>query len=129
MSRLLYRIGRYSAVHKWRMVLVWVAAIVAISTAGQQWGGEPADSLLETRFAGVMAQAAARFDVVIVLATTLDRSDDARVMAARGSLILAVPEAGVSQRELRLQASRIRSVGVRLLGVVMVGRRAERMAS
>jgi succinoglycan biosynthesis transport protein ExoP len=93
------------------------------------WGGEASDTLLETRFAGVMAQAAAQFDVVVVLAPTLDRGDDARVMAARGSLILAVPESGVSQRELRRHVERIRSVGVRLLGVVLVGRRAERMAS
>ncbi len=67
--------------------------------------------------------------VRVVLAPSLDRGDDARVMAARGSLILAVPESGVSQRELRRHVGQIRSVGVRLLGVVLVGRRAERMAS
>lgn len=94
-----------------------------------EWGGEPSDTLLETRFAHAMAQAASRFDVVVVLAPPLDAGDDARVMAARGSLILAVPETGVSQRELHHQVSRVRSVGGRLLGVVLVGRRAERMAS
>lgn len=94
-----------------------------------EWGGEPSDSLLETRFAHVMEQAASRFDVVVVLAPPVDAGDDARVMAARGSMILAVPENGVSQRELHHQVSRVRSVGGRLLGVVLVGRRAERMAS
>ena len=91
------------------------------------WGGEPADTLVETRFATVMEEAAARFDVVVVLAPALDQGDDARVMAARGSLILAVPEHGVSQGELRQHVGRLRSVGVRLLGVVLVGRRAERV--
>jgi len=43
-SRLLYRIGRFSAEHKWRMVLVWFVAVVAISVAGQVWGGTPAES-------------------------------------------------------------------------------------
>ena len=94
-----------------------------------EWGGESSDSLLETRFAAVMRQATARFDVVVVLAPSVDQGDDARVMASRGSLILAVPESGVSQRELHHQVTRIRSVGGRLLGVVLVGRRAERMAS
>lgn len=93
------------------------------------WGGEPSDTLLETRFGDAMRQAASRFDVVVVLAPPLDAGDDARVMAARGSLILAVPESGVSQRELHHQVGRVRSVGGRLLGVVLVGRRAERMAS
>lgn len=94
-----------------------------------EWGGESSDSLLETRFGEVMRQAASRFDVVVVLAPPLDAGDDARVMAARGSMILAVPESGVSQRQLHHHVSRVRSVGGRLLGVVLVGGRAERMAS
>ncbi|WP_460835849.1 hypothetical protein [Nocardioides hungaricus] len=94
-----------------------------------EWGGEPAETLLETRFAAVMAEAATRFDVVVVLAPPLDAGDDARVMAAGGSLLLAVPDTGVSQRELRRHLGRVRSVGVRLLGVVLVGKHAERMAS
>ena len=44
MSRLLYRIGRYCAVNKWRTVLAWVLAVVVISVAGHTWGGAPADS-------------------------------------------------------------------------------------
>lgn len=94
-----------------------------------EWGGEPAETLLETRFADVMAQATTRFDVVVVLAPPVDAGDDARVMASRGSLILAVPESGVSQHELAAHTRRIRSVGARLLGVVLVGRRSDRAAS
>lgn len=94
-----------------------------------EWGGESAETLLETRFGDVMAQAASRFDVVVVLAPPVDACDDARVMAAGGSMVLAVPEHGVTPRELRRHTARIRSVGVRLLGVVLVGKRADRMAS
>lgn len=94
-----------------------------------QWGGESPDTLLETRFAEVMDEATRRFDIVVVLAPPLDERDDARLMAAGGSVLLAVPEAGVAQRELRAQIARIRSVGVRLLGVVLVTKRTERLAS
>ena len=44
MSRLLYRIGRFSAAHKWRMLLLWVLAMVVTATLGQRFGGDPADS-------------------------------------------------------------------------------------
>lgn len=91
------------------------------------WGGAPTETLIETRFSEAMAHAADRFDVVVVLAPPLDSCDDARVMASGGSLLLAVPEGGVSPEELRLHADRVRSVGVRLLGTVLVGRRAERV--
>jgi polysaccharide biosynthesis transport protein len=94
-----------------------------------EWGGQSAETLLETEFAGVMADAAAQFDVVVVLAPPVDICDDARVMAAGGSLLLAVPDTGLSPRELRRHIGGIRSVGVRLLGVVLVGKRAERLAS
>jgi succinoglycan biosynthesis transport protein ExoP len=93
------------------------------------WGGEPPDILLETRFGTVMAEASHRFDVIIVLAPPIDQCADARVMAAGGSILLAVPENGVSSQDLRLQADRIRADGVRLLGMVLVGKSAERIAA
>lgn len=92
-----------------------------------EWGGASAETLLETGFAAVMIRARQRFDIVVVLAPSLDTCEDARIMAAGGALVLAVPEHGVSQPELRHHASRVRAVGVRLLGVVLVGRRAERV--
>lgn len=91
------------------------------------WGGAPTETLIETQFARSMTLAAERFDVVVVLAPPLDSCDDARVMAAGGSLMLAVPEGGVSPAELRSHVDRIRSVGVRILGTVLVGRHAERV--
>lgn len=59
MSRLLYRIGRYAAVHRWRMVLAWVVALVAIATFGNAYGGDPADSF---EIPGTESQAA--FDLL-----------------------------------------------------------------
>ncbi|WP_372729092.1 Wzz/FepE/Etk N-terminal domain-containing protein [Nocardioides sp.] len=92
------------------------------------WGGEPTETLIETRFSAAMSEATERFDVVVVLAPPLDVCDDARVMAAGGSMLLAVPEGGVTPSELRGHADNIRSVGVRLLGIVLVGRRSERVS-
>jgi capsular polysaccharide biosynthesis protein len=94
-----------------------------------EWGGASAETLLETRFAAAMIEAGRRFDIVVVLAPSLSACEDARIMAAGGSLVLAVPQNGVTQHELRHHASRIRAVGVRLLGVVLVGRRAERVSA
>jgi succinoglycan biosynthesis transport protein ExoP len=91
------------------------------------WGGEPTDTLIETRFSEVMDTMTHRFDVVVVLAPPLDMCDDARVMARGGSLLLAVPEGGVSAAQLRTHVDRVRVVGVRLLGTVLVTRRSERV--
>ncbi|HEX7097334.1 MAG TPA: hypothetical protein VF183_15715, partial [Acidimicrobiales bacterium] len=59
MSRLLYRIGRFAAVHKWRMLLGWVVALVAISALGNAYGGDPVDSF---EIPGTESQAA--FDLL-----------------------------------------------------------------
>lgn len=89
------------------------------------WTDDPLGSLLEHAFDGVMAEAAARFDVVVVLAPPLDQADDARLMAVAGSLLLAVPEGGVSTTSLRSHATRVRTAGGRILGVVLIGRDTE----
>ncbi|GAA4694381.1 hypothetical protein [Nocardioides conyzicola] len=91
------------------------------------WGGESAESLLETRFAKVMIQATERFDIVVVLAPSLSACEDARIMAAGGSLVLAIPERGVTRSALRRHVEDIRAVGVRLLGVTVIGKRADRL--
>ena len=93
------------------------------------WTEHIPDSLLAHAFDGVMAEAAARFDVVVVLAPPLDEADDARQMSIAGSLLLAVPEGGVSTTSLRSHATRVRTAGGRILGVVLIGRDAEKSAA
>lgn len=100
--------------------------LLAVLPAGDA-GAEPYESMLETVFADRMAEAEAAYDVVIVLAPALETCDDARVMAARGALLMVVPEGQVSAEALRAHADRVRSVGASLLGAVLVGRRAERV--
>ena len=93
------------------------------------WTSDPLGALLEHAFDGVMAEAAARFDVVVVLAPPLDQADDARQMAVAGSLLLAVPEGSVSTTLLRSHATRVRTAGGRILGVVLIGRGAATTAA
>lgn len=92
-----------------------------------QWGVEPHADLIETAFADVMAKAVRRFDAVVVIAPSIDTYDDALIMASGGSLVLAVGEGSIGPERLRAHADRIRSVGARLLGVVLLGRRPERV--
>ncbi|MFB9311840.1 Wzz/FepE/Etk N-terminal domain-containing protein [Nocardioides plantarum] len=89
--------------------------------------GRSAEVLIETKWGDVVAAARLAFDVIVVLAPPMDISDDARVMAASGSLLMAVPEGTVSVAALRAHSDRVRSVGGRLLGLVLVGHRAERV--
>lgn len=84
-------------------------------------GLEPPQSWIEQRFATVMEQAQQDADVVVVIGPALDASDDARVMAAGGVLLLAVPEGRLVASELRAHADRVRAAGGRLVGVVLVG--------
>jgi hypothetical protein len=76
-----------------------------------------------------MDVATAEFDHVVVLGPPLEMCDDSRVMAVDSSIVLAVVEASVSANALRAHADRIRAVGARLLGVVLVGRQSDRAAA
>jgi hypothetical protein len=51
------------------------------------------------------------------------------MMAIDCSMVLAVVESSVSASALRAHADRVRAVGARLLGVVLVGRRPARAAA
>lgn len=102
--------------------------LLSVLPAGS-WGDSAPEALLEQGFEAVMVAAAAHFDVVVVLAPPLDVADDATLMAVAGSLLLAVPEGGVSTSMLRTYATRVRTAGGRILGVVLIGRRAESTAA
>jgi succinoglycan biosynthesis transport protein ExoP len=98
---------------------------LSVVAAGDAQGRS--EVLIETKWAEVVAAARQRFDVIVVLAPPMDVCDDARVMASGGSLLMAVPEGTVSVAALRAHSDRVRSVGARLLGLVLVGHRAERV--
>lgn len=93
------------------------------------WGDEPPQRLLEDRFPAVMAQIAGEFDLVLVLGPPLEVCDDATLMAIGGSLVVVVVEGAVSITALRTHADRVRAAGARMRGVVLVGRRTERVAT
>lgn len=89
------------------------------------WGDEPVPELLAQRFGPVMDQAAADFDNVVVLGPPLEVAEDSRVMAVDSTLVLALVEGAVSATALHAHAERVRAVGARLLGLVLVARPAQ----
>ena len=88
------------------------------------YGDESIPELIAQRFAMVL-DAADEFDHVVVIGPPLEVCDDSRGMAVDTSIVLAIVEASVSATALRTHADRIRAVGARLLGVVLVGRESE----
>lgn len=93
------------------------------------WGEADVVDLLEQRFAVVMEAAATGFDHVVVIGPPLEECEDSRVMAADATIVLALVERTVSTGALRAHADLVRAAGARLLGVVLVGRDADRSAA
>lgn len=93
------------------------------------YGSESIPELIAQRFAPVMETAATGFDNVVVLGPPLDMCDDSRAMAMDGSIVLAVVERSVSAGALRAHADRVRALGARLLGVVLVEKPSEPKAA
>ena len=91
-------------------------------------GGAPTERIVESRFSTITAEAVNQFDVVIVLAPALSEGQDAVVMAVDGSLLLAIPTGKVTVATLREHAMHLRSVGVRLIGSVLLDPRGRRAA-
>lgn len=102
--------------------------LLQVLPAGR-YGDASVPELIAQRFPTVMESAAALFDNVVVLGPPLEVCDDSRVMAVESSMVLALVEASVSANALRAQADRVRSVGARLLGVVLVGSQSDRTAA
>jgi len=69
----------------------------------------------------VLDRAASRFDVVLVLPPPGEPAAQARSYTEGASVLLTVPEGAVRGARLRRYAEDIRTTGVRLLGVVLVG--------
>jgi capsular polysaccharide biosynthesis protein len=89
-------------------------------------GGASYERLIESRFADLAKEATTEFDVVVVLAPALSEGQDAVLMAVDGSLLLAAPAGRTSVASLREHAMHLRSVGVRLIGSVLIDRRGPR---
>jgi succinoglycan biosynthesis transport protein ExoP len=90
------------------------------------YGDASIPELIAQRFPAVMDAAATEFDNVVVIGPALDVCDDSRAMAVDSSMVLALVEGTVSANALRLHADRIRAVGGRILGVVLVAKSPER---
>jgi Mrp family chromosome partitioning ATPase len=86
-------------------------------------GNAPAQmaELVETRFGEVLQGWTREYDVVLVDAPAVTSSDDARVMAVAGAILLSVPGARVSPRTLREVAASLRVVNARVAGAVLLG--------
>ena len=93
------------------------------------YGETSIPELIAQRFPSVMESAAAEFDNVVVIGPPLDVCEDSRVMAVESAIVLALVEGSVSANAVRVHADRIRAVGSRLLGVVLVGRQSDRTAA
>lgn len=85
-----------------------------------------AANLVELRFHRVMSQVDNAFDIVLVLAAPPTQSEDARVMAVGGTLVLTVPAGRVRTKQLRRMIASLQRVNIAILGTVLVGTRRRR---
>ena len=85
-------------------------------------------SLLEMRFADVLAEAGGRYDVVVVHASPVTLSEDARIMAIHGALLLTVPAGRVHPRHVQRAAEHLRMIRLRVIGSVLTDARTPRSA-
>lgn len=97
--------------------------VVTLGTADQA-----ASSLLEMRFRRLMATSDETgdeddlpHDIVVVNAPPVTESDDARIMAVGGGLLLTVPVGAVKPTVLEGAIAALRSGRTRLLGAVLMG--------
>ena len=94
------------------------------------WGEEPVEPLLRNRFDAVMDRAAEDFDVHrrprAAAGRLRRRSPDGGGRLARCS---RYRRAGCRSTMLRAHADQVRALGARVLGVVLIGRRAEPMVA
>lgn len=85
---------------------------------------EAAPSLLEMRFRQLLEEIDEKYDVILIRSAPINDSDDARIMAIDGGLLLAVPSGRVRPAALGLAMQNLSSVRTRFLGSVIVGGRA-----
>lgn len=78
-------------------------------------------SLLEMRFRSLIDDVDDEYDVVLVHAAGVTVSDDARIIAIDGGLLLTVPSGRVRPGQLEQAAADLRAVRTRVLGAALVG--------
>lgn len=83
-------------------------------------------SLLEMRFRGLLQDTEDDYDVVIVHAAPVSGSEDARIMAIHGAMLLTVPAGRVHPRFVSRVVEHMRGIRLRVLGSVLVGVRPAR---
>ena len=85
-----------------------------------------AATLVELRFHRLMSEIDEDFDIILVLASPPTESEDARVMAVGGTLVLTVPSGRVRTKQLRRLVASMQRVNIAILGTVLVGTRRRR---
>jgi Mrp family chromosome partitioning ATPase len=80
-----------------------------------------APSLLEMRVRQLLDDIDEKYDVVLVRAAPLTESDDARIMAIGGGVLLSVPARKLKPRTLARVASELREIRIRVVGSVLLG--------
>lgn len=85
-----------------------------------------APSLLEMRFRGLLDETEGSYDVVVVHAAPVAGSEDARIMAIHGAMLLTVPAGRVHPRFVQRAADHLRGIRLRVLGSVLLGTRPGR---
>lgn len=85
-----------------------------------------APSLLEMRFRGLLDDTDDAYDVVIAHAAPVSGSEDARIMAIHGAMVLTVPSGRVHPRFVARAAEHLRGIRLRVLGSVLLGVRPTR---
>lgn len=88
-----------------------------------------APSLLEMRVRRLLDDIDQKYDVVLVRAPAMSESDDARIVAIDGSLLLTLPVGRVRPALLETVVEDLREVRARLVGSVLVGAKMRRTAS
>jgi receptor protein-tyrosine kinase len=83
-----------------------------------------AEPLLELHFHRTFAELDDAYDIVLVSAPPLAASDDARVMAAGNSLLVSVAGGRTTLRAVRREFGEVRRMRLRLIGAVLLRRRA-----
>lgn len=93
---------------------------VVVLPAGRVLAGPPV-AQLESRFEKLRAELADRFDALVVAAPSLSASDDAKIMALDGWLLVAVRARTVRHEFLRGLMRELDAARVHVVGAVLVG--------